>query len=162
MDSNDTMLVLTSKSMDTMFAEGGCGYWRAKESSILSCRYIVATRNARSNWNQGNEEHGAAFMIGEIAGVTPVDGRYVINISRFALLNVPDVWISGGLNPIRYVSLAETGINVGALDWKAWSAESLGTGVKKEIRSLTIAEAKAGLALSFGVDIEAIEITIRG
>ena len=31
-----------------------------------------------------------------------------------------------------------------------------------EIKALTLAEAKAGLALTFGVDVDCIEITIRG
>ena len=31
-----------------------------------------------------------------------------------------------------------------------------------EVKALTLAEAKAGLALTFGVDIDRIEITIRG
>jgi transcriptional regulator with XRE-family HTH domain len=31
-----------------------------------------------------------------------------------------------------------------------------------EVKALTLAEAKAGLALTFGVDVDRIEITIRG
>lgn len=164
MQAHNTMLVLTSKNMETMFMEGGCGFWRAKESSILGCRYIVATRNARSSWNQGNEEHGAAFMVGEISGVTPVDGRFIISISRYALTDTREVWTPGGLNPIRYVSFDETGIKLEALDWKAWPGEMAykDSGLRNEIRPLTIAEAKNGLALSLGVDVSSIEIIIRG
>jgi hypothetical protein len=164
MKTHNTMLVLTSKNMETMFMEGGCGFWRAKESSILSCRYVVATRNARSNWNQGNEEHGAAFMIGEISGVTRVDDRYIVRISRYALTDTREVWTPGGLNPIRYASLDETGIKLDSLHWKAWPSEEANkdSGLHNEIRPLTIAEAKTGLALSLGVDASSIEIIIRG
>jgi|PersoiStandDraft_1058852.scaffolds.fasta_scaffold00543_18 hypothetical protein len=37
-----------------------------------------------------------------------------------------------------------------------------GTAKAGEVKALTLAEAKAGLALTFGVDVDRIEITIRG
>lgn len=169
MNKHNTMLTLTSKSLEMMFLEGGCGQWRAKESSILACRYLVATRNSRSSWSQGDESHGAAVMIGEISGVTPVGNRFTINFSRFAEIIVSNVWIPAGSNPIRYVDINETGINLEEIDWKAWPSKptnaipvSENVSSEKQILPLTISEAKKGLAMALGVEVDAIEIVIRG
>lgn len=169
MNNQKVMLVLTSKNLETMILEGGCGHWKAKPSSILACRYVVATRNKHSTWVQGQESHGAAFLIGEIEGVSPIQDRSIVKISRFSEVNIKNVWIPGGSNPVRYVDLADLKIDVSSLDWKPWPSEVLEFGPEKldvtstsKSKPLTISEAKEGLALTFGVGVESIEITIRG
>src|SRR5437868_9160004 len=57
--------VLTSKSLQTMIADGGSGNWRADKQEIQSCRWIVAIRNRHKYWPEGDEEHGTAFLIGK-------------------------------------------------------------------------------------------------
>lgn len=162
MGDKDTMLVLTSKSIDTMIQEGGCGHWRANAHSITKCKYLVATRNRRSSWTQGDEEHGAAFLVGEISGVVPADDRFIVTMSRFARVNVPDVWTSGGANPVHYESFDTLGIDLRGAKWERWPSAGEVTRSEQVAQPMTIAEAKRSLAKAFGVEPDQIEITIKG
>jgi hypothetical protein len=160
MSENIAMVVLTSKNLQTMFAEGGCAYWRAKKDSILACQYVVATRNRNSTWVQGPEQHGSAFFIGEINGVKEVDGRYVVQVSRYATINIPNFWPGTGANPVRYIPLSDLlTIDFESIEWKLWTTN---TNEGEATPSMTIDKAKAALAATFGVKPEQIEITIKG
>jgi hypothetical protein len=163
MKTEDTIIVLTSKALQTMVLEGGCGHWRANETSIRRCKYIVATRNKRSTWVEGPEPHGTAFLIGEVSGAIPIQDRYIVQMSRYAEINIADIWQSGGSNPVRYVNMYDLGIELSKVEWKKWpeQVEVTSTAASKT-RPLTLLEAKKGLALTFGVEEDAIEITIRG
>lgn len=160
MAENDTVLVLTRKGIETMVAEGGCAYWRANAQSLSSCTYIVATRNARAPDREGDEPHGAAFMVGEVDGVSLHEdsGRYIIKMKRFACLKhpIPEVWTPGGSNPVHYARMADLPISLKSLKWEPWPAAEFIE------QPLTMAQAKRGLALTFGVDPEQIEITVKG
>ena len=93
----------------------------------------------------------------------PTD-RYLIQFSEYAIVNVADVW-KGDRNPVRYVeSLSELGIDPSTLNWLPMPAEKEAPKADSPdgATPLTIPEAKKGLALTFGVPPEAIEITIRG
>jgi hypothetical protein len=163
MSDKDTILVLTYKSIDTMIEQGGCGYWKANAQTLMSCKYLVATRNARSKQRQGEEPHGAAFMVAEVSGVfqaTESSDRYVVALKRFARFKqaVPDVWTSGGSNPVHYESLADLDIDLRKLKWEPWPGQ-----VAEYVdRPLTMAQAKKGLALTFAVDPDQIEIIVKG
>lgn len=168
MNNQKTMLVLTSKNLETMILEGGCGHWKANEDSIRRCQYIVATRNKRSTWVQGPESHGTAFLIGEVDGAIPIQDRFIVKISRYAEINIVNVWTPGGSNPVRYVDLMDLGIDISTLEWKEWPKQVINTNEYGDIentapknRPLTINEAKEGLAQTFGVGVDSIEITIR-
>lgn len=162
MGDKDTMLVLTSKSIDTMIHERGCGHWRANAQSITKCRYLVATRNQRSNWRQGDEEHGTAFLLGEISGVIPEDDRFIVTMSRYSRINVPDVWTSGGANPVHYEPFDSLGIDLRKVKWEPWPPADGPSRNDMVEQPLTIAEAKRCLAKTFGVEPDQIEITIKG
>jgi hypothetical protein len=162
MSKNDTMVVLTSKSIETMIQEGGCGHWRASARSIKSCRYIVATRNKRSSWTQGEEDHGAAFLIGEISGAKAENKRFVIEMSRFARVNVKKVWTPGGANPVHYERVESLGIDLKNVKWEPWPTSEVGFRAESSAHPLSIADAKRGLARTFGVEPEQIEIVIKG
>ena len=69
--TDDVVMVLTSKSIETMVSDGGSGNWRANEDKIRRCRWVVAARNRHSDWSEGNEDHGTAFLIGRVVGVRP-------------------------------------------------------------------------------------------
>jgi hypothetical protein len=62
--------------------------------------------------------------------------------------------------------LEELGIEPSTLKWEPMPAASELPELKSQMSSgvgaLTLAEAKRGLALTFGVPAEAVEITIRG
>ncbi|MBN3506441.1 hypothetical protein [Burkholderia cenocepacia] len=162
MAEKDTMLVLTSKNIETMIQERGCGHWRANAHSITKCRYLVATRNQRSDWKQGDEGHGTAFMLGEISGVIPEGNRFIVTMSRYARISVPDVWTPGGANPVHYEVFSELGIDIKKVKWEAWPSPGEYAPDEQGGRALTIAEAKQGLAKTFGVEPDQVEITIKG
>jgi hypothetical protein len=161
MTENDVVLVLTYKNVDRMILEGGCGYWKANAQSLTNCKYVVATRNSRRTEREGDEPHGAAFMVGEVSGVSQDGDRFVILMKRFARLNKPalDVWTAGGSNPVRYARSTDLEtIDFNRLKWEPWPGQV----AEYTDQPLTMAQAKAGLALTFGVNPEQIKITIEG
>jgi len=79
--------------------------------------------------------------------------RFIIQISEVAVIDIPDLW-PGNQNPVRYTSLEELDITLSALKFEKVSA--------KRSHSLTIAQAKAGLAENYGVSQDNIEIIIKG
>jgi hypothetical protein len=95
--------------------------------------------------------------------------RYLIQFSEFARVNIPNIW-KGDRNPVKYSTLEDLGIDPSVLKWElmpasANAAEAVGqvASVKSlAVQPLTMAEAKKGLALTFNVAPEAVEITIRG
>lgn len=158
MTGNDTVVVLTYKSVETMIEEGGCGYWRANAHSLTTCKYVVATRNSRRSEREGEEEHGTAFMVGEINGVLQDGDRFVIQMKRFATLHKPQVWKAGGSNPVRYARLASLKIDPKTLAWETWPGEA----ADYADQPLTMEQAKTGLARTFGVRPDQIKITVEG
>ena len=97
------------------------------------------------------------------------EDRWIIRISEFARIDVPDLW-DHGRNPVRYVSLEGLEINPLAQKWEPvpepvnlTKPVGLVSAANKDgVKPLTMAEAKSGLALTFNVPADAIEITIRG
>lgn len=173
-------VVFTAKSIDRILREGGTSAWRLDRNHARRCKYAVCTRNARAPWVEGPEEHHAAFLVGKIRDVVPCrptpeneeapENRFLIEFSEFARVNVPNLW-TGDRNPIKYRSAEEVSIDFSQLDWEKMpevvgesaSEPSQGRAVEKvTVKPLTMAEAKKGLALTFNVPPEAIEITIRG
>ncbi len=115
-------------------------------------------------------------MIGKIRDVVPCTptpennespkNRYLIQFSEFARVTIADVW-KGDRNPVKYSSLAELGIDPSKLKWEPMpkvdeSSFAPPVAARYGATPLTMTEAKKGLALTFGVTPEAIEITIRG
>lgn len=80
---------------------------------------------------------------------------------------MPNLW-DHGRNPVRYTSLVDLGIDPVKLAWESMPmaaprpALAPATVTTATSASLTIAEAKRALAVTFGVKPEAVEITIRG
>lgn len=164
-------VVLTAKSTERILREGGTSSWRLDRNNARKCEYAVCTRNANADWTEGAEEHHAAFMVGKVKDVVPstdYSGRFMIQFSEYALVTIPEVW-KGDRNPYKYAgSLQELGIDASKLKWKkmpepsSLSAATPQSGLNKGVTALTMAEAKKGLAITFGVPPDAIEITIRG
>jgi hypothetical protein len=169
--SQEVAVIFTAKSVATLLEEGGTSAWRLDRNHARQCAYAVCTRNAHADWVEGPEAHHSAFLVGKISDIVAAPnrpGRYIIQFSDYAMVAIPDVW-KGDRNPIRYSNLDELGIDPAKLKWKAMpeAAEEIEP-KPKPIRSiggvqpLTMNDAKKGLALTFGVPPEAIEITIRG
>lgn len=165
------IVVFTADSLDSILGKGGSGDWVVSAKKADSCKYVVCCR--KLNWS--NRKEGiparAAFLIGRVAGLrqragseTPRDQmRYLIQMADYAELEKPGVWKINVRNPVAYATLDELQIDLRGLKFKPMP--EVGTETAKEIpgaKQMTIADAKKGLALTFGVKPDDIEIIIRG
>ena len=164
-------VVFTAKSVERILKEGGTSSWRLDRNHARQCAFAVCTRNAHADWTEGPEPHHTAFLIGKIKDVVPSpthEGRFLIEFSDYAPLNIPDAW-HGGRNPVSYGTTQDLGIDLALLKWESMpetitpaAATHLAHATNGRTGPLTIADAKQGLAETFGVSPEAVEITIRG
>lgn len=163
----ESMVILTAKSAGTMLAVGGTQSWVLDRAHAKRCKYAVLCQNAHTDWGDGKESHGKAFMVGVVDDVIPsteTEGRWLVTFSEYALIDKPETW-GGWRNPVRYTTLDELGIDAGSLKFEPMPPvekpkQTPLTNGNSE--NLTIARAKEGLARTFGVSPEAVEITIRG
>jgi hypothetical protein len=88
--------------------------------------------------------------------------RYLIQMADYAVLEQPGVWREGVRNPVAYSTLDELQIDLSGLKFKPMPAAAVTTNESSEAKQMTIADAKNGLAATFGVSPDDIEITIRG
>jgi hypothetical protein len=178
---NNALIVFTAKSTELIHKQGGTSSWVLSPSSMRDVRYVVCTRNTGRELNEGDgprtEAHGEAFLVGKVSGLKQVDPRnnrkrYLVQMSEYARVSVPDFW-THDRNPTRYTDtdqLKQWGIDVDELEWLPMpdtdgvlgvmphteeAAASMGEG-------LTIAQAKHGLSVKFGVPEDAIQIVING
>src|SRR5438045_111013 len=100
----DTIIVLTRKTLDEIVATGGSQYWRLQPVNAKKMKYLVCARNLKGS--EGQEPHGAGFLIGRISGVvaTSEKGRYLIQFKEWAKIDRPDLW-TFGRNPVHYLDL---------------------------------------------------------
>ena len=157
--------VFTGKTLETLLAQGGSGPWVGAEERVKQQQYLVCVRKAA----MGTDDHGAAFLVGKIAGVQKhgVDRRgqqrWFFQISDFAALTHPGKW--DWRNPVRYTTLEDLGIELKKLKFKPAPPATVSLPIAESapsVKPLTIAEAKAGLAAKFGVSPDAIDIHIKG
>jgi hypothetical protein len=167
-------VVFTGKSVDEIVAKGGSASWRLNRRHARQCSVVVCTRNSRAKSGDGGGPHGSAFLVGKVSGVVELPpkpgrapGRYLIEFSDFARVDVPHVW-KGKRNPIQYVeTLEELGIEPNTLQWEPMpergNVKAAPDGpTTSTVVPLTIPQAKQGLSLMLGVSPEAIEIIVRG
>jgi hypothetical protein len=172
--SNKCSVLFTAKSVERILAEGGTSSWRLDRNHARQCGFAVCTRNANADWVEGPEAHHSAFLVGKVRDVVPCrptpenkeapENRYLIQFSKFARVNIPEIW-KGDRNPVKYATLEDLGIDPSTLKWETMPVQSEKTNTLPKTPGslgLTLAEAKKGLALTFGVPPDAIEITIRG
>lgn len=182
MIEEEGIIVFTARSPQRIIREGGSQAWvlnaaRAKQSAWLVCTQNRHNRN--HEFSDATEAHGSAFLIGMVSGVKATDEesadgkkRYLISISEYALIDVANFW-EHDRNPVRYLSRSELekkGIKFAALDFRPMPLRTAAAAteparqqkVPDVVVPLTIAEARKGLAMAFGVNPEAVEITIRG
>lgn len=167
-----TVMVLTSKSFETMVAEGGSGNWRANEESIRRCSYVVTVRNRHTDWSQGLEDHGTAFLVGRVVGVKPspkYPERLVIVFDRFAILDKANAWPTGARNPVSYSDLETLGIDPDKLKWEDFPGYSPGAASTESGDSVldtlspaeVIDKARQMIAQSLSIPPSAVKISIQ-
>lgn len=169
------LVVLTERGIARLLAEGGTQAWRLKPENVRRVAYCVCVQNRhQGHWGGADQEHHHAFMVGRISDVVPSHERperYLVKFSEYARINYPNAW-PGLRNPVRYAALEEFGVpSPETLTWHpmpdnnpAVAPPSMAAPPdedREDCGPLTIAEAKAGLALGLGVPEHAIEITIR-
>src|SRR4051812_12960849 len=107
--AKSVMVIFTAQCIENILKIGGSSAWRLDRNHARACEYAVCTRNAKADWVEGPEEHRSAFLVGKVKDVVPHgsrDGRFVVEFSEYALVNIPDVW-KGDRNPIRYADSLE-------------------------------------------------------
>lgn len=163
------MVIFTAKSVETCLEVGGSQSWVLNRANAKHYKYAILCRNAHTNWGDGKEPHGTAFMIGHISDVVPsteTAGRWLVKFDEYARLDIPDFW-QGWRNPVRYTTFEELSFSLNDITFEQMPAviEEPNKTVCLNMETpdrLTIADAKKALAATFGVKPEAVEIIIHG
>jgi hypothetical protein len=161
------LVVFTYRTMPHILEEGGSQAWSLRPANARKCDYLVCTRN-KYQPNSGPETHHSAFLVGKISGVevSPErSDRWLVRISEYAEVSVPDVW-PGARNPVWYVEDLETlGIQPDELEWKPMPEPTTSTSAPAtgpdEGDDVSVDDLKAAVAAAHGVPVENIEIIIR-
>lgn len=166
--ADDVMVIFTAKSVETCLEVGGSQSWVLNRAHAKSYKYAILCRNAHTDWGDGKETHGTAFMIGRISDVVPsteIEGRWLVKFDEYARLDIPNFW-QGWRNPVRYTTLEELSFSLSDVSFEPMPEVVEEPKIKhtsKEMPvNLTIADAKRALAATFGVKPEAVEIIIHG
>jgi hypothetical protein len=175
--------VFTSKGTETLKKDGGSGSWRLDNKRLLKQTYCLCVQNRhdKRKWlaRLAEHQHGQPFMIGRGLGVVPVPKqqddlhqRYLITFAEYAILNC-DICDSFHRNPVNYQrTLANIGIDPDKLNWQPMPPATTSIAailpediddpaIEAEAGGLTMAQARAGLAIGLGVPESNIEITVR-
>jgi hypothetical protein len=165
--NREVMMIFTAKSVKEMLRVGGTQSWVLDPVRAKQCEYAVLCRNAHTDWGDGREPHGVAFMVGHIADVVPsteTRGRWLVKFDKYVVVDVPGAW-KGWRNPVRYGNALPFSVEDLPFEPMPEPTDTVTVGAlgsANTSKGLTIDEAKLGLAATFGVPPEAVEITIRG
>ena len=176
--ADKALVVLTGKSRERLFKEGGTSDWHLRPSVVRGFDYVVCVRHANPPYDPGPgarpEPHGAAFLVAKIADVVFTysnEGRdrFLVTFEAVSDVLVPNFW-DGSRNPVRYMPVADIkarGLDLESLVFTPFAPpevdeEDEGEGQAEGVEPLSIIAAKAGLSAMFGVPVGNIEITIKG
>ena len=94
--------------------DGGTSEWRVNRHRAQRCVFTVCTRNRYPKVptpREGTEPHRSAFLLGRVRDVVtspgPMPKRYLIQFSKYALLDIPEVWVKGTQGGVRYKTTLE-------------------------------------------------------
>lgn len=166
--NKNVVVVFTARSPERIVREGGSQAWRLDAVRANRCEWLVCAQNRHHKdreFSDATEPHGQFFLVGKISKIRDADlvkyqGRYMIEMSEFAQVSIPGGW-AGWRNPVRYTTLSELGIDPENLEFTPLERRLSALPLERAA-ALSIAEAKAGLAVTFGVRPESVDITIRG
>jgi hypothetical protein len=180
-DEVGVLVVFTAKSVDQILEHGGTRSWVLSEKSMQHVEYVVCTRNADHQFDEEcgvrSEEHNAAFLVGKVSGLKKLAhyrdrDRYLVEFCEYALVDQPHFRDGKSRNPITYSDVGkcrENGIDIAELIFTPMpvpaeesDANDEAETVRAHKQGLSMAEAKEGLSIFFGVPPESIQITISG
>lgn len=166
-DKHMAIFVLTGRNIEMILAEGGSQAWKIDAKRAKDCEYVVCIQNHEQRHFdcKPSARHHTAFLVGKLSGIAAPDPgndvtRKKLLFSEYAEIDLADKW-PHYRNPVFYGNLEEFGIDVTALHFQPMPVQQPVPNIDKP-QSLTIAQAKAGLALSFDLMPSDIEIVIRG
>lgn len=165
--TEDTVCVLTANGLETLLEEGGSQAWVLDANRARKCQYVVCVQN-RGSGDRGSAlaDHHTAFVVAKLDRVVhsqnPGDEkRWVLGFSEYAELDVTDAW-PGYRNPVFYTNFQEHfNLDISELEFQPMPPTVEAKPQRLVVTGITIEEAKAGLAITFGVNPSVIEITIR-
>jgi hypothetical protein len=168
-DDADTIVVYTSKSYSQIVRLGGSGDWAVDPSHVRRCKWLVCIQNDRRDLSEFDPAapHNSAFLLAKIAGVEPVEvptgkpRRWRITISEAAEISYLAMW-DGKRSSTRYTKLAALGIDPNQMFTPV--AHGVTSPAAEQPRlsvARVLADAKASIGATLGIDPAAVEIVLR-
>jgi hypothetical protein len=169
--TDKVLAVFTSRTIERMCAEGGSQAWTFSAVNARTCHWLICVWNARGAYAESGAAHLAhreAFLIAPIDSIDPSPQepeRWIARFHEYARISIPNAW-NGQRLPFRYLTLGDFGIAPENLRFVPTGPVVNGgaavPSVRPTVMPISIESAKLGLAATFNVPPEAIEITIRG
>jgi len=168
--------VFTADPVAKILAEGGTGNWSADLGRVSEYEYIALLRHAEKPNSPRDAAHNAVFLVAKIATVLESDepdgrgkARLFIAFSEYAIVEGTRPTPRKGTNPIWFATFNEMNVDPSSLQFvampKSTRPPTPGANVSNEfsgkVSGLSFDEAKAGLALRYGVAKDKIEIILR-
>lgn len=167
-EKHSAICVLTARGIEKILEDCGSQAWVLNAKRARQCEYVVCVQNRgfRDDWGQVSAPHHTAFIVGRLKTVVrskekDCENRWVLVFSEYAEIDVADAW-PGHRNPVFYADLESFDIDIDTLQFQPMPEQEPQAKWEGQQEPLTMAEAKAGLALTFGVAPSDIEITVRG
>lgn len=165
----DSIVIFTKDKPESVIAANGSGSWRVNVEKWAGAIDWLILTNKIGDTRQ-------ITLVGRVVGFEPDTagknpGRYAIKIDAYALMDDADLTFSSkSTNPVQF----RRALDVLGFDPKAREMTPVGeqklrqsyesresASQRLSAKPLSIAEAKEGLAVSFGISPEQVEITIR-
>jgi hypothetical protein len=188
--AHQAVVTFTARGSGRIIQEGGSQSWKLNTERMKDIEFLVCTQNIHNGpWGGMDHPHRSAFLVGRVSGVVPstdTPGRWLITMSEFARVNIPEVWDKSRF-PVRYTTLEDLDIDPTKLEFEPLPPQPDAptpeddeaeheeipppgivseTGVEAEevrpsgvVRS--VADAKRVLSHVLGVPQASIEITVR-
>ena len=178
----EVVVVTDYRDRNKLLADRGAIRLTLNARRLAVCGYILYVHYIKPEYYYQSSERlansGRGILIGRIDSATLRHGSpFCVEIDEYAKVDVERFWEGLG-NNVNYLdeSVILSKLNISSFDDLEWEqvADYTGTQITEEwlekpgvspvakpSSGLTVDEAKAGIALSLGVEPEDIEITIR-
>lgn len=116
----NALTVFTSETKQDLFDQGGTQAWFIDKKKVKQCQYVICIQNTNitdetalamtPEYLTAMAEHNAAFFVGKISDVVPVQAhgtteiRHKIIFSEYAEIDIKNAG-KGFRNPIHYTTL---------------------------------------------------------